>query len=244
MKLQIGKYQLILMIIGATFIECPHKESEKSIGSSFEEFMDSLIIPSDVHAFSRNKPSTHAIPKDTTTLKRNFVKYLISADSCCLDNIYINWGNDTINRLMIIPTVRQFRSYFTPSLKFEADEYLILEHGCATDCWAVLFLPLNNSGSPVDVFDIVKYNPQNYTVVRMIEHYDARNEHEFLEAINVKTGKVKRIIFEFSGIASRQVGLINTCIITNDKIHLVAELYDKGLEKDVIEVLDLENDIK
>ena len=136
----------------------------------------------------------------------------------------------------------QFRSYFTPELVAETKDYLILDHGCATDCRAVLFLPLNNSEKTKDLVDIVKYNRENYTVIKAFENNF--NEHEFIEAVNVKTNKTKRIVFKNSGIAARLIFLVDSCNITDNEIYIRANLYDRQKEKDVVEVLRLQNDIK
>jgi hypothetical protein len=205
---------------------------------------DSLIIPHDLKTFSRDSEDTYWIPKDTTTVHKNFIKYLITNDSCCSDNIYLNWGNDSINRIEIAQYVRQCRSYFTPYLVHETSEYLILEHGCATDCSAVLFLPLNNSEKVKSFLDIIDYNPGNYTVIKAIDNNLEENEHEFIEAVNAKTNKTKRIIFKNSGLAARLIFLVDSCNISDDEIYIRANLYDKQKDKKVVEELRLRNDIK
>ena len=192
--------------------------------------------------FSRKNEDTYWIPTDTVTKNRNFIKYLKTKDSSCSDNLYINWGNDSVNRFFIAQNVLQFRSYFTPELVAETKDYLILDHGCATDCRAVLFLPLNNSEKTKDLVDIVKYNRENYTVIKAFENNF--NEHEFIEAVNVKTNKTKRIVFKNSGIAARLIFLVDSCNITDNEIYIRANLYDRQKEKDVVEVLRLQNDIK
>ncbi len=206
-------------------------------------FHDSLIIPTDIRTFTRSTGSTYWIPKDTVTKNRNYVRYLLTKDSCCWDNIYIQWGNDTVKRIEIAQSVRQFRTYFTPEFISETKDYLIFEHGCATSCAAVLFLPLNNYEEVHSVLDIVKYDPVTYTVVAGLSNGD--DEREFLEAINIKTGKKKRIIFKYLGkAAAEKTSLVDSCNISANEIYIRANLYDEKNDKDVVEILRLQNEIK
>jgi hypothetical protein len=245
-----GNYKKIKMRVFSIFVililgfGCKHSDSGKRLITSEIKFCDSMIIPNDIMTFSRIIDSTYWIPKDTMTKNKNFIKYLKTKDSCCSDNLYINWGNDSVNRIFIAQNVLQYRTYFTPELVAETKDYLILEHGCATDCSAVLFLPLNNSEKAHDITDIIKYNKKNYTVIKAAENSDNENEHEFIEAVNIKTNKAKRIIFKNSGIAARLIFLIDSCNISDNEIYIRANLYDRQQDKNVIEELRLQNDIK
>jgi len=223
---------------------CKHSDSGKRLAALKVQFRDSMIIPKDLMTFTRKSDDTYWIPVDTITKNKSFVKYLKSKDSCCIDNLYINWGNDSVNRIFIAENVLQFRTYFTPELVAETKDYLILEHGCATDCRAVLFLPLNNSEGAHDISDIIKYSKKNYTVIKAIENNAYENEHEFLEAINIQTNKSKRIVFKNSGIAVRWLFMVDSCNISENEIYIRANLYDRQKDKDVVEVIRLQNDIK
>jgi hypothetical protein len=235
----------MILVFGFGFgFGCKHSDSGKKLATPKVQFRDSMIIPKDVMTFTRKSDDTYWIPADTITKNKSFVKYLKTKDSCCIDNLYINWGNDSVNRIFIAQNVLQFRTYFTPELVAETKDYLILEHGCATDCRAVLFLPLNNSEKAHDMADIIKYSKKNYTVIKAIENNANENEHEFIEAVNVKTNKTRRIIFKNSGIAARLIFLVDSCNISDDEIYIRAKLYDKQKDKDVVEEQRLKNDIK
>jgi len=229
---------LIVLILG---FGCKHSDSNKNVTPKVH-FRDSLIVPKEIMTFSRKYEDAYWIPKDTITKNENFIKYLKTKDSCCSDNLYINWGIDSVNRIFIAQNVLQFRSYFTPEFITETKDYLILDHGCGTDCTAVLFLPLNNSENAKDLIDVVSYNRENYTVIKAIENNS--DEHEFIEAVNVKSNQTKRIVFKNSGIAARLLFLVDSCNITDNKIYIRANLYDRQQDKDVVEVLRLQNDIK
>lgn len=242
---------LIFFIFIIAFIGCKNSIKEVIDIDNKKEFKpirihdhDSMRIPVDLKIFSRKSKDVYWISNDTITKNKNFIKYLKSNDSCCRDNIYINWGNDTVNRIFIAQNVLNYRVYFTPRFIAETKDYLILEHGCATDCWAVLFLPLNNFENPQDVLDIIKYDKNNFTVVKGLDDYFKETEHEFIEAYNVKTKKTKRIKFKNSGISAVRRQLIDSCKITDKFIYIKAELFDRGKDNDVIEVLRLDNDIK
>jgi len=233
---------VIILLILVFGIGCKHLNSEKKFMNPEVQFRDSLIIPDDLMTFLRDSSNTFWIPNDTITKSGNYVKYLKTRNKYCIDNLYIKWGNDSVNRIFIAQNVLQYRSYFTPELVAETKDYLILEHGCATDCSAVLFLPLNNSEKVHDITDVIKYSKTNYTIIKAID--DNENEHEFIEALNIKTNKTKRIIFKYSGTAARLIFLVDSCNITNNEIYVRANLYDSEKEKDVVEIVRLKNDIK
>ena len=223
---------------------CIHSGVKENSKPTTIHFQDSLITPDHIKTFSRTTANTNWIPNDTITKCKNFIKYLKSDDSCCSDNLYINWGNDSINRIFISQNTLQYRSYFTPTLIKETKDYLILEHGCATDCQAILFLPLNNRENTHDILDVVKFNSSNYIVIRSIQDVSKVNEHMFVEAINVKNNKSKRFVFKYSGICAHLPSLIDSCNITDDEIFIRAQLYDRVKEKKVVESLRIKNEVK
>jgi hypothetical protein len=236
------RHNIFLLVI-LLFFGCNQSTNRTNkISPSKSNFDDSLIIPKSISTFSRESENLYWIPKDTITVHNNFLKYLVTNDSCCLNNIYINWGNDSVNRIEIAQSVRQFRSYFTPSLVHETEDYLILEHGCSTECKAVLFLPLNNYEKIHHILNIVKYNPKSYIVICGLLDNTNLSNHEFLVAINIKTGNQKRIIFKNTAIAANPILLIDSCNISDDEIYLRANLNVNG-KNNVIEELRLTNDI-
>lgn len=238
----IRHYIFLLAIL--LFIGCDQSTNRRNkISTSKSNFGDSLTIPQSISTFSRESENSFWIPKDTMTVHGNFLKYLITNDSCCLNNIYINWGNDSVNRIEIAQSIRQFRSYFTPSLVHETEDYLILEHGCSTECKAVLFLPLNTYEKIHHILNIVKYDPKTSIVICGLLDNTFLSKHEFVVAINIKTGNQKRITFKNSTTAANPILLIDSCNISDDEIYLKANLNDN--EKNfVIEELRLLNDIK
>ncbi len=210
--------------------------------SSVEPLRDSLMIPDDLIAPSRVGEHTFSLPADTITANKNYVRYFVSRDSCCSDNVYIQWGNDAIKRMEIVPSVRAYRSYFIPRLLSESKEYLILWRGCATGCQALLFLPLNNHEKPRDIKNFVCYDANTATVVHQLENYEELTEYEFLEATHVKSGRKKRIRFKNRGIAAMPTQLIDSCRITRQSIYLRATVYDDKTQEQVTEEVELKND--
>jgi hypothetical protein len=205
---------------------------------------DSIIPPHLASAAGRRGPDAD-LPRDTVTKRGNFVRYLLTEDSCCADNVYLRWGNARFSRTYIMPRVRRYRSYFTPMLEHETKDYLILWHGCATDCKALLFLPLNNYEAPLDLVEVVGYDPQSYTVVHGFGNPEQANYFEFLRAINAKTRKTKRIIFRHSAMAAQQRDVIDSCRVDKQHIYLKATLrLAEDRDEDVTEVLRLPNDIR
>lgn len=242
----------LLLIVMLALLACnpeSKKVSSKEEATSakttpVESLRDSLIIPDHLISPSRTDGQTYPVPPpDTVTARNNYVRYLISPDSCCSDNIYIQWGNDTVQRIEIVPSVRAFRSYFTPTLVNETKDYLMLWHGCATGCQALLFLPLNNHEKPRDISDFICYDPATATVVSVIDD-EQQTDYEFAEAVNVKTGKRKAIRFNHRGVAAIRNQIIDSCRITDKSIYVRANLYDDKLQKDVVQELELTNNFK
>jgi hypothetical protein len=204
---------------------------------------DDAIIPAHLVRITGRRSDVE-LPRDTVTKRGNFVRYLLAEDSCCADNVYLRWGNAQFSRTYIMPRVRLYRSYFTPLLVHETKDYLILEHGCATSCSAVLFLPLNKSEPPRDISEVVGYDPQSYTVVHGLTNPHQETDTEFLQATNIKTRQVKRIIFKHNGTAVQKTKQIDSCRIDKQDIYLSATLYDSQKDEEVMEEVRLPNDIR
>lgn len=217
----------------------------RSIVRPVELNRDDSIIPAHLASAGRYGPDAE-LPRDTVTRRGSFVRYRLTEDSCCADNVYLRWGNARFSRTYIMPRVRHYRSYFTPRLKHESKDYLILWHGCATDCGALLFLPLNQTEQPLDITEVVGYDPRSYTVVHGFGNPEQENYFEFLRVVNVKTRKIKRIIFRYPAMAAQQRDVIDSCQIDKRSIYLKATLYDSSRQgnQDVIEEIRLPNDIR
>jgi len=231
-----GKFLVFIFIISLS-AGCRTSIIKKQV----DAFHCAQIISRNLIAFQR-ADSNYFIPKDTFTIHGEFLKYLITNDSCCSDNIYLNWGNDTISRIYISACARQLRPYFTPELKWVTKDYFILERACATDCRAVLFFPLNNSEPVRDFQGIIGYDPLSYTVLAELDA-EQQTEFEFIRALNVKTGKTKRIVFQHSSTAAQHLFSIDSCRINADEIYIKADLLDRATDKRIIEELKLKNDI-
>ena len=207
-----------------------------------EPMRDSMMIP----PILLSPSPFDNLPIDSISENGNYINYRITKDSLCSDNIYIEWGNKSFLRTHICSGVRQLRSYFTPRYVGETKEYLIFEYGCATDCQAVHFLPLNKTEKVNDLTRIIKYDKLTFTVVRENEIYEDefKNEKEFLEAYNVKTRKIKRIKFKNNAISSNRRFVVDSCHISKDWIFISADLYDRDNDKEIKEVIRIRNDIK
>jgi len=203
---------------------------------------DDSIIPGHLVSAAGRRGKDAELPQDTITKRGNFVRYLLTEDSCCADNVYIRWGNAGFSCTYIARGVRDYRSYFTPHLKHETKDYLILWHGCATGCQALLFLPLNKQEKLLDVEDVVGYDPQSYTVVHGFPNPDQETDFEFLQAVNAKTRKTKRVVFRHMGRMAQRSQSVDSCRVDRQKIRINATLLQD--EKEVAEELILPNDIQ
>jgi hypothetical protein len=242
-------FWLSLLVVGSA---CGHQPiadhptpPAKPIVRHLEIDRDDSSVPAHLASAAGRRGKDAELPQDTITKRGNFVRYLLTEDSCCADNVYIRWGNARFSRTYIMPRVRRYRSYFTPMLRHETKDYMILWHGCATDCRALLFLPLNKNEEPLDIAKVVGYDPQSYTVVHGLGNPEQENYFEFLRAINVKTRKTKRIVFKHLAMAAQQRDVIDSCRIDERAIYLKATLrLAEEREENVTEIVRLPNDIR
>jgi hypothetical protein len=206
---------------------------------------DDSLMPAHFVPRTRQDTAYVDIPADTITPRRTFLRYRVTQDSCCSDNVYLQWGNPTWQRTYLARSVRTYRSYFTPMLVQETPDYLVLWQGCATDCFALLFLPLNQTEPPQNIDDVVGYNLQNYTVVHGLLGPEQENEKEFVQAYNVKTKQKKRIVFHHAANRVAHSKAIDSCWIDAHHIYLRATLAaGASRQQEVVERLTLPNDIR
>lgn len=227
----------------------PQVQEKSSIicpGDMREPTTDS--IPTDLFApGNRENVCGWWMPEDTTTPKGSFVKYLISNDSCCLDNLYIRWGTAKIQNIEALSPLRQFHPRMTPCYVGESDKYLFMESaasgGLPTIGWNLWLFPLE-SGRHSEVYATAApeaYDLKSLTIIREVE--ENRTGHNFLEAYNIRTHRVKPIRLKNRIMTDLPHLAIDSVSVTPKTIFLRVETYDKN-DKPVDEVVILPNDIK
>ncbi len=189
------------------------------------------------------------MPDDTITPSGNFVKYLISNDTCCRDYLYLNWGNAQFHQTENLGELRQFHPKMNPWYVGENDQYLFLEGaangGLPIIGWMLWVFPLDlglqsNSHTMV-AYDA--YDPKSMTIVREID-YEDKTEHYAFEAYNIRTQRVKPVRFKNRILNDIRLCMgIDSISVTPHTIFLRVNAYDKN-DNEVKEVLLLPNDIK
>jgi hypothetical protein len=205
-------------------------------------------IPTDLFApENREDICDWRMPDDTVTAKGIFVKYLISNDTCCRDNLYIQWGNAKFQNIEALSPLRQFHPKMNPRYVGESDEYLFMESAASGGLpivgWNFWLFPLA-LGRHSEVYATVApeaYDLKSLTIIREVEVN--RTEYHFLEAYNIKTQRVKPIKFKNRLSAASPTWALDSISVTPRTIFLSLEVQDDNGEI-VTEKIILPNDIK
>ena len=205
-------------------------------------------IPVDLYApKKRGNIDGWWMPEDEITPKGNFVKYLISRDSCCIDNLYLKWGNKRCSNLESLGCLRLFNPRMNPYFVSESDKYLFMistaDGGMPTASWNLWLFPLV-SGHHSEVYSMVApdaYDQRSMTIVREVEKN--KTDYNFLEAYNITTRRVKPIMFKNRLRTIAASWAIDSISITAETIFLSVQTYDKS-DRPVDETIVLPNDIK
>lgn len=232
--------------------------AETAVASQVQR-KDSVICPGDMQESSTDSipPGLFApenredicgwrMPEDTVTVKGNFIKYLISNDSCCLDNLYIEWGNSKYRHIETFPPLRQFHPKMTPELLAETNDCLFLE-GAASGGLPVIgsllyVFPLQGNGQ-VEGYEMISweaFDPNSMTLVREVEN---ATERHFIEAYNIRTHKTKPFRFKNRQLCASASWAVDSVSVTPQKIFVRMSLVDDK-DESIIETLVLSNDIK
>ena len=187
------------------------------------------------------------MPDDTITPSGNFVKYLISNDTCCRDYLYLNWGNSHFHQTENLGELRQFHPKMNPRYVGENDQYLFLEGagsgGLPVIAWLLWVFPLNQNEryGRYETIGPETYDLKSMTILRAVE----KNATDYLaiEAYNIRTSHVKPIRLRKRIRKDAPTWDIDSVAITPQSIFLRIEGYDnKG--QTVTETVFLPNDIK
>jgi len=187
------------------------------------------------------------MPKDTVTPDGNYIHYLISNDSCCLDYLYLEWGNKQFRNIENLGSLRQFHPKMNPYYVMESRAYLFLEGSASGGIpivgWSLWLFPLA-SGQKSEVFTTVApdaYDLKSLTIVREVDY--RRPDFPALEAFNIRTKRSKQIHLKNKISTISPTWAIDSISITPRSIFILLETLDKKGEI-VLEKVFLPNDIK
>ncbi len=258
------KYLFMTVCVGLCAWRC--QQDARKLGPAIVEVAarpqstDTLICPdgmpeneSDTIPFNLFSPKNRDdvcgwwMPEDTVTPKGNFVKYLISNDTCCRSYLYLKWGNNRFENTGNVGGFRHFNPRMTPAYIAESDQYLFLESaasgGMPSTGWNLWVLPLV-PGLKSAVYTTISnqaYDLRSLTIVREI--YDAPGDYPLLEAYNIRTHQIKPIKLRHRISAASASWAIDSVSITPQHIFLrIGVLNDQ--DDMVDETIVLPNDIK
>ncbi len=264
------KYTFLIIII---FFSCngqPPPEKSAAVVSKIPmqaQAKDSIICPDgnvqyDLDSIPPNLISVnksdegvcgHWFPEDTVTPAGNYVKYLISNDSCCLSNLYVEWGNAKFKGTECLGDLRLMHPRIYPQFSAESTDYLFLESAASSGLpavgWLLSLYPLHQGEKihTYEIFGLGTFDLQSLTVLREIEKPTGKY---FLEAYNIKTKRTKRIQFKNSlpiyfkdrGSPNDRDWGIDSISITPSIIFLRVN-FEKENGHLIQEIVELKNDI-
>lgn len=182
------------------------------------------------------------MPEDTVTPNGNFIHYLISKDSCCLDYLYLEWGNKQFRNIENLGTLRQYHPKMNPEYVGESEKYLFFESsdisGMPATGWNIWIFPLN-ADSRSEVFTTISrdaFDLKSLTIVR--EVVENRTDFNVIQAYNIKTKRVKHILLKSELDSASPAWSLDSISITPQTIFV------RIRTRDTLESIFLQNDIK
>jgi len=152
----------------------------------------------------------------TTTPDGWDITYWVKNDSTRYTDVYIQWEKGGVKRMYSYPHVLEYRGQFMPQFLAENSNHIFMDHACATDCWAILALPKNNSDKAIDFEGILGYDFNlNQLVCR---NYNDDNRL-MVTATDLKRHKTKSVIFK-NRYYSTDIGYapLDTIIFEGDRV--------------------------
>ena len=197
-----------------------------------------------ISANNREDVCGNWFPRDTVTPQGNYVKYLISNDSCCLSNLYVEWGNGHFKQLQCLDDLRLFHPKVYPQWWLESPDYLFLgsaaSSGLPVSGWNLSLYPLKTR-QEVKTYELIDpdaFDLQSMTLLREVE---SPTVTRLLEAYNIKTGRTKPIHFRHRLDPDDYMGSIDSLSITAQVIFIRLEIdRENGSEQEIVR---LKNDI-
>jgi hypothetical protein len=163
--------------------------------------------------------------QDTVTDDGWTLRYFVKDDSTRYTDLYIEWSKGNQRGLFSGGDILDMRRYFIPIYAGENATHIFLEHGCATDCSAVLVLG-KDSSSYMDYEKVVDYSIPDGKVVYVSDSsvYDMRME---LYAVDIESGSKRRLLFDNLCVtASFKEQCVDTVRFSKNSVTIQATLTD------------------
>ncbi|WP_148661175.1 hypothetical protein [Flavisolibacter tropicus] len=169
---------------------------------------------------------------DTLTKDGWLIKYLVKNDSSRYKDLYIQWSKGNNKGLYHCPSVLEYRRYFIPEYIGENNQLLFFEHGCATDCGAILTLQKDTTKA-VDYPHVISYSIPHGVVVFVNQAGQQDGAPFEVSAVDLMKNKEHRL--KFNGLcmaAAYKEQCVDTVIIMKNKVVVKATLTVNDYNRD------------
>jgi len=168
----------------------------------------------------------------TTTPDGWAITYWVKNDSTQYTDAYIQWEKGGVKRMYSYPHVLEYRGQFMPQFLAENSTHIFMNHACATDCWAILVFPKNNTDKAIDFENILGFDAELGQVVTrtyFINDEIVRDGELIVTATNLTKDVTKSVTFKNKDYSIGNA-MLDTVIFKGDKIIVNWEFYTEDEE--------------
>ena len=226
------KHIINILLLATVFaFGCGHPKTDPhTISAHLPDAHASELIP--INFSDSNYYDLKFYAHDTLTKDGWQIKYLVKNDSNRYKDLYIEWSKGTSKGLYHYPSALEYRRYFIPEYKGENSRYLFFEHGCATDCGAVLTLQ-KDTIKAVDYEHVISYSLLAGIVV-LVNQTGLQDDTPFeVSAVDIMRGKEHRV--KFNGLcmaAAYKEQCVDTVLFSKNKVLVKATLTINDYNRD------------
>jgi hypothetical protein len=151
------------------------------------------------------------------------ISYMVKNDTTRYTDAYIQWKKGGIVRVYKYAHVLKYRGQFMPQFLQETETYIFMDHACATECWAILALPKNNTAKAIDFEDILGFN---FDLGQIVYKNYTKDDKLKITATDFNRNKTKSVIFKNKYYSLGSMPL-DTLIFKGDRIQIDCDFFDK-----------------
>jgi hypothetical protein len=161
---------------------------------------------------------------DTITPSGWQITYLVKDDSTRYSDIYIEWSNEKTKGIYKAEDALEIRRYFIPKYMGETHNHILFEHGCATDCSAILVCEEDTSPQARDIIYVIAYDFTLGQLAYLTEDSYDTEENVNVGVLNLLYGKEYKALFKgISPYANKQFA-VDTVMFSQKQVSITASL--------------------
>lgn len=145
---------------------------------------------------SQNVKHTHFVKHKTNALSNDYLQDVKTPNGKIIkyklinDSLYqIQWGTLTNLRTLPDTFILDGHEIRIPRYITENSKYIVMRYSCGNPCWGGIFLPLNDSISPIVVPEYLGFDLDDDLVAYIFDT-------QIIEIINLKSNKTERHLLE------------------------------------------------